>query len=408
MSNHQEYLYRASTKVKNYMNCIIDLAELEDIVNSLKTTLRQRQPEIVKSCLTKVVENGFASNSDITDIFYYSDNRLDTNVHVTSVERWCEIFSIPLQCYYRRPQGNESFVWGSTGVSTEDLAELLIMIERIGYSIDPLPLITMLLPKLVGRAYVTDAELSILLYEKKRHKMDSIFFRVKSDDKGEGHRKQKLKTATGYKVEVILNKYGKPVQLTIKAPKHRLKPDPKLTVCEACGYEWYRGDPESSAAHRKEHKKRLKYLDPKPNRRFCKGSQDQDDLFPVTANSPRWVHGEIYLRALAFKRELKYDFVQWSYSKYDIDPNDRGYLFINSDNVAVGACAFRLIANEISSYWSLQWVWITPTYRRSGILTKHWKTLRQFHGDFSLENPVSDAMVAFVSKNGDQNLLNIV
>ena len=389
------------------MNCTIDLAEMESIINSLKSTTGQRILEIEESCLTKVVENGFADYSEIEDIIYGSDGSLFLSRNRISVKRWCEIFLIPERYYYRRPQANESNALRRAGISAVDLADMLINIERVGYSIDPLPLITKLLPKLADRAYVTDTELDILWYKVQRHKMPSIFFRAESDEKGEEQRKQKFKTATGYKVEVTLNKSAKPFHLNIRSPKYRSKPDPKLTMCELCDYEWYRGDTESSAAHRKEHKKRLKYLDPQPNQRFCKGSQVHNGLFPVTANSPRWVHVEIYLRALAFKRELKYDFVQWVSPEDNPDQNDHGYLFINSDNVAIGACAFRRIENGIKSFWNLQWVWITPTYRRSGVLSKHWKMLRQFHGDFGIERPISDAMVAFVTKNGDRNLLDI-
>ena len=48
----------------------------------------------------------------------------------------------------------------------------------------------------------------------------------------------------------------------------------------------------------------MKYLDPKPYRRLSKANQDQDGLVLVTSNSSRWRHGVIYLRALAFKRNL--------------------------------------------------------------------------------------------------------
>ena len=159
--------------------------------------------------------------------------------------------------------------------------------------------------------------------------------------------------------------------------------------------------------HRKEHAKRMKYLEPKPNRRFSKEAQSQDGLYLVTTNSKKWIHGEIYLRALAFKRELQYDFIQWDNSTGDPDPDVHGYLFINPDNVVVGACAFRLCEyeDEDMPIRRLDWIWVTPKYRRSGVLTRRWKTLWQRYGDFRLEPPVSAEMVAFLNKHGDQKLL---
>ncbi len=387
------------------MSYIISLAELEAIVHSLKKSVRQRQPQSVETLLTAAVNNRFASSSDIKDIFYYSDERLDTLRQVIAVDRWCEIFSISVCDYYEQPRRNQSFFSGSEGLSAEDLAYLLISLERTGYSIDPLLLVKSLSARLNNYSFVTDVELNILLYEKNRHKTESLVFSVRPDEIGSGSREEQFKTATGYKIEVIWNEDAKPIELTVKAPKYRSRPAPQLTECEICGDKWYRGDPDSSASHRREHTKRLKYLDPKPNPRFSKERQELDGLFPITANSSCWIHGEIYLRALAFRREFQYDFVQWDSPKGDSDPYVRGYLFINSGNIAVGACAFRWREYDGKALWGLQWIWIAPKYRRSGILTKHWHNLRQLHGDFHLEPPVSDAMVAFVTKNGDQSLL---
>ena len=387
------------------MDYIISLAELEAIVNSLKEFIRQRQPQSVESLLTTAVNNRFASNSDIEDIFYYSDDRLDTLRRVISVKRWCEIFSISVQCYYEQPRRNQSFFTGPAGLSAEDLANLLMSLERTGYSIDPLLLVKSLSARLNNYSFVTDAELNILLYEKNRHKTESLVFSVRPDEIGSGSREEQFKTATGYKIEVIWNEDAKPIELTVKAPKYRSRPVPQLTECEICGDKWYRGDPDSSASHRRQHAKRLKYLDPKPDPRFSKERQEFDGLFPITASSPQWRHAAIYLRALAFKREFRYDFVQWGSPTGDSDPYVRGYLFINSGNIAVGACAFRWREYDGKAFWGLQWMWIAPKYRRSGVLTKHWHTLRQLHGDFYIEPPVSDAMVAFLTKNGDRNLL---
>ena len=390
------------------MQCTIE--ELKAIVDSLKTPTRRDHPETVKSCLEKVMQKGFAAMVDVGDVFYYSDERLEQIRNVVPAERWCEIFSIHVQDYFRRPQRRESEVWGSTGVSTEDLVHLLINIERVGYSINPFMLVTKLLPKLVESSYVTNSGLSILWYEKRRHKMDGLFFSVKYDERGQVRNIEKFKTATGYKVEVTWNEDAAPVQITIIAPKYRKarsKPAPKPTKCEECGYEWLRGDIESSAAHRREHAIRLKYLDPKPNRRINKEVQGQDGLFLVITNSKKWIHGEIYLRALAFKKELRYDFVQWDSSTGDPDSSVHGYLFISTDNVVVGACAFRLCEyeDEDMPIRRLDWIWVTPKYRRAGVLTRHWKTLRERYGDFRLASPVSEAMVAFLKKNGDQKLL---
>ena len=389
------------------MHFTVSPAELECIVNSLKAHIRQSEPQTVESCFTKAVENGFANYSDIEDILYFSDDRIESIYHGISVERWCEIFSVPRRYFYPRPRRKQSSPIGDCGVSAEDLADLLINLERTGYSIDPLSLVTNLSSKLVKRAFVSDAGLNIIRYEKSRHKTPPIFFMVEPVEMGHGRREEKFKTTTGYKVEVTWNNDSRPIELSVKAPKFRSRPEPKLTKCEVCGLEWYRGDPDSSAEHRKEHKKRLKYLDPQQNPRFGKEYQAEDGLLHIIANPSKWMHREIYLRALAFKRELGYDFVQWGGPNGDTDTNARGYLFINPENIAAGACAFRWREYEDKSFWCLQWIWIAPKYRRTGVLSKHWRTLRQLHGDFLVEGPVSEAMLAFVTKKGEKHLLKI-
>lgn len=385
------------------MYCTIE--ELKAIVKSLKSLVRLRRPEIVEECLAKVITNGFADFIDIEDILYNSDERLARISRFVSAARWRELFSICVRDYYRRTTEKQSIFLEYQGISTEDLACLLMNIERVGYSINPLPFVAQLLPKLADRPFVTNLELDILQYEENRHKMDSIHLYVKADEMGQRRNKEKFKTATGYKAEVVWNKNDDPVQLIIKAPKYRSRPAPKSTTCDVCGLTWLQGVKEESAAHRKEHKRHMKYLDPKPYRRLSKANQNQGGLVLVTSNSSRWRHGEIYLRALAFKREFRYDFVQWESPEGDSDPSARGYLFMNPDNIVVGACAFRQREYKDKAVWSLQWIWITRKYRRAGVLTKHWKTLRQRYGDFHLEHPVSDAMVAFLEKNGDKKLL---
>ncbi len=206
------------------MHFTVSPAELECIVNSLKSQTRQSEPQIVESCFTKAVENGFADYPDIQDILCYSDARIESIYHGISVERWCEIFSVHRRYFYPTPRRKQSSVDGDCGVSAEDLADLLIYLERTGYSIEPLSLVTKLSSELADHAFVSHAGLHVLWYEKTRHKTPPIFFMVESDEVGQGRREEKFKTATGYKVEVTWNNDSRPIELVVKAPKFRSRP----------------------------------------------------------------------------------------------------------------------------------------------------------------------------------------
>ena len=131
------------------MHCTIE--ELKAIVKSLKSSIRPGRSEIVEKSLAEVVKNGFANFADIGDIFCYSDDRLERIRQIVPPIRWCELFSIYVRDYYRQTTENQSIPLGFQGISVEDLAYLLINIERVGYSIEPLPLVTQLLPKLAEK-----------------------------------------------------------------------------------------------------------------------------------------------------------------------------------------------------------------------------------------------------------------
>ena len=389
------------------MDYFVSSAELESIISGIKSPIRRRTPHIAEESLLKVANNGYASYSDIEDIIYHSDNRINMLTGVMSLKRWCDLFSVSRRTYYSKPRKQQQSAWGSEGVAAADLALLLIYFERIGYSIETLPLIIALKEDLNRRPFITDSELQVFWYETTRHKSAPVILRVDRNDVGEGWKEEKFKTTTGYKAEVIWNDEEKPIRLTVKGPKYRWRPDPIRTVCDVCGCEWYRGDRESSASHRKEHAKRLKYLDPQPNPRFGERVQGRHHLCLVGTKSPQWMHREMYLRALAFQREFKFDFIQWESLKGDTDPYVRGYLFVMPSSVVVGACALRWREHEERFFWGLQWIWISPGYRRKGILTRHWPALRKSYGDYFVEAPVSDEMMSFLEKYKDTGLTDV-
>ena len=389
------------------MEYYVSSKELESIISTVSSPIRRRTPNLAVERLLHIAGNGYASNSDIEDIIYYSDDRINTLLGVIPLERLCGVFSVPRRTYYAKPGKKVQSTWGTEGISAADLALLLIYFERLGYVVEPLPLIVTLTGDLDRHPFITDSELQILWYESTRHKSAPVVLRVERDMVGHGWKVRRFKTTTGYKAEVMWNDAEQPIRLTMRGPKYRRKPDPIRTVCDVCGWEWYRGDPESSAMHRKEHATRLRYLDPKPHPRFDESVQGRHYLCLVTTESPRWMHKEIYLRASAFKRELKYDFVQWESPRGDTDPYVQGCLFVNPDSILVGACALRWREHDERFFWGLQWIWISPDYRRRGILTRHWSELRESYGDFLVEGPVSEEMIGFLKKHNDMHLTNL-
>lgn len=115
------------------------------------------------------------------------------------------------------------------------------------------------------------------------------------------------------------------------------------------------------------------------------------------------MHREVYVRALQFKREFKYDFLQWegSLKTKNLHLESHAYLFADHTDTCghgavVGACAFWYEGEK----WRIRWIWVCQSMRRSGVLARRWAEFLERYGDFEIETPLSDAMATFVNKHG--------
>jgi hypothetical protein len=217
----------------------------------------------------------------------------------------------------------------------------------------------------------------------------------------------KGKLTSGHRYEVWLGPDDAVYKLEVMAPKYRQVHAPVETICSDCGDRWFRGDPDSSAAHRREHKRRMHVLDPGPLADMLSARLTTNDPELVRSTSPKWKHFEMYERARAFRREEGYDFVQWNSHDGDDDPHVHGFLMSDAEGRILGAISFRWREpQDEPAFWGLQWVWIAPKMRRCGILSNRWSAFRERFGDFVVESPVSQAMQDFLAKHGDTHLMN--
>ncbi|WJS98200.1 GNAT family N-acetyltransferase [Novosphingobium humi] len=381
------------------MTITVSVGTLRDLYGAMledAPTQSCSSPHIMKA----IADDGWALSWQLEDLISLADRRLYSYRHRINLDELGAALGIPKQSVCHRPRsisrGTSLFdAWAAV-----DFANMLISLEMLGFMVDPLPLVELLLPTIRKKGYISHSALEILWYERCRLK-NSITLKAEGAGKLAEIRDHKL--ARGYKADVWIDVDGNPATITVRGPKHRVVKAPVAVKC-ACGLTWYRGDPESSLAHRKEHKRRMVYLDPQPHAQVLK--ERAVGLFDehVDRMSPLWRNKEMYSRALAFKREEGYDFLQWS--TRETDQNTHGFLFADDDGRIVGACAFRYrIYENALSRWGLQWVWIAQPHRRRGVLASRWATLRERFGDFDVETPVSDGMSAFLDKMGDSHLI---
>ncbi|WAC13393.1 hypothetical protein [Dyadobacter pollutisoli] len=313
---------------------------------------------------------------------------------------------------YRSRVAQKEIFWHQ-GMRANDVALFLILLEKIGFECDANYLINLLKPKILAKENkaFTQSELAITTFEKKRHKHGELYLLADSkknlplQSKVAGH----LTTRLGYRLAMKQNADGRIVSIRISSPKQPRDMRETLTVrCADCGEVWEKGDPDSSYAHRQQHKKKMRYLDPQPHRQYLREMQTEQMPALVTWRSPVWKHREMHSRALAFKREMQYDSFQWAAPGQPRDIEAVGYLVTNDKGAIIGAYCFReRIRRDQSKQWTLDWVWICPKYRRMGFLTKQWKSLKDMFGDFAIEPPVSDSMKRFLEKQKDTHLLSV-
>lgn len=349
--------------------------------------------------LQEIAAKGWAMKHEIEDLLMAMDRRLDC-YGAGEPDRLLAMFNLRWGDVAYRPRRLARDVMIFEALPAADCASLLIQLEELGFLVDPAPLTSELLPSLGKRRLLSSAELSVFWYSRTRGRNPPS--RVKPHGAQHGMRPlQSWKTSEGYRVELHGDESGNIVLLEVHAPRFRRRPEPVETVCPDCGLTYRRGDPESSECHRREHRKRMRYLNPQPDVRILEARQSDPDPELVTSLSPPWKHREMYDRAYAFKREFRYDFVQWQSRKGDDDRQAHGYLITDDAGAIVGACTFRWR----ESRWGLQWVWISPLHRRQGHLGRRWQDFRKRFGDFQVESPVSEAMRAFLARKGDSDLI---
>jgi hypothetical protein len=128
------------------------------------------------------------------------------------------------------------------------------------------------------------------------------------------------------------------------------------------------------------------------------GARRPDDLWCVTTRSPLNLRHAVWQLASYFRREFRYDVVQYGFEGRETDKSARAYLWdlVDAGDVvhrAIGACCFRWREySDAPPGWALQWIWLHPFERGQGHLTQAWPYFRARFEDFDVEPPVSMGM----------------
>lgn len=379
---------------------------MQSIWAALNAPMKVGTPYAGRRILERIVQNGWMHHHQLEDLVYAFDPRLIDCWGGVDLDELTETLGYRWVTVMHRPRMQSVMASCGKALSAADAAALLLQLEALGFEFDPSVLIDALRPGITKQKLVTNSELDVFWSPKLRYKK-IVTLEVDERERGFGGIKVG-KFPNAFRYEVWLNDDHTLRSLTVKGPKYRPARPTIKTKCPTCGYTWWRNDPDSSALHRKEHKVRMIALDPQPHDQMIRAQLEEPEPERVTASSPNWKMAEMYRRAWAFKREMRFDFVQWESPEEKPDPDAHGILFSGDDGRILGAVAFRWREPDDKAdppFWGLQWVWVCPQARRSGILAQRWPSLRQRFGDFYVEGPVSEAMRTFLKKQNDEHLM---
>lgn len=365
---------------------------------------RGRRQAYAERLERRLVEQRFITATEFEDLLLAYG--ISWRSHELPFERLSACAEVPLTWCYGRPTRRGGGTVGFQALAIMDAIATLILLERLGLPLDLRPLVDRVWPTLDACKVLGASELEVYWYPKCRGKWPPKCLRTGSQGNAGATRVEHHRTDAGYRLSLWRDASGAAVSLEARAPRHRTPREQRLVVCPDCGLEYLQGDVDSTDAHRREHRLRMRFLRPAPHPRFAAVAHDAPYLVRVTTTSPAWQHREMYERARAFRREFKYDFTQWGSATGDDDAMVQGFLFVLPDARIAGACSFRWREwSNAPSRWGLQWIWFAPGHRRSGLLRTFWPSFREEFGDFLVESPVSDAMMAFLASTGDLRLV---
>lgn len=324
------------------------------------------------------------------------------------IEWLAEQAGIPARSLLYRPQHIGDDAFGFVGLQVADAVGLLVYMEQLGLMVSAALLVDELLPGLETRTLLTEAEHLILTYRLWTGRRLTVLRSTAKRTPVAGS-VETFRSPTGYRYKMV-RQDGRALSLEVRGPKHRELKQESIK-CDYCGLSYLSNTPAETRAHRQIHRRAAQLLDPSPNTRFAKRLAETDKSMIVDSKAPMWMQREVYRRAVKFKREFRYDFVQWAGD--DVNPVKNGWhghLFpAGSDGTIAGACAF---SNERPGpggiEWTLAWVWIAPKYRRHGLLTAHWPGLVELYGNFFIEPPLSEAMQGFVRSHGSDSQMALL
>jgi RimJ/RimL family protein N-acetyltransferase len=351
---------------------------------------------------TKMLRDQGVTITDLGDYALLTEGRYYGRIE-QYIEWLAEQADIKVRSLLYRPAQIGDDAYGFFGFQLADAVGLIIYMEQLGLMVSAALLVEELQPDLANRSLLTEAEYSILTYNLWSGRRLMVIRSTAKRGPG-AETVEKFRSPTGYRYKMV-RQNGQALSLEVRGPKYRELKQESIN-CEYCGMTYLSNTPAETRAHRQVHRRAARLLDPEPNTRFAKLLAENNQPIIVDSQAPMWMQKEVYRRALRFKRDFRYDFVQWAGDDVNrVKSGWHGHLIpAGPDGTIAGACAFSNVhPGPDGVEWTLAWVWVAPKYRGQGLLTKYWPWFIERYGNFFIEPPLSDAMTGFVRSHGTES-----
>jgi hypothetical protein len=198
------------------MKAHLSVGLLKFLADALQKPMSKRENGLYSSVLRHAEREGWVSFADIEDIICETDPRL----YGINTADFASASEIPVRSFFPRPRQADKTVLGYTGFAVPDAAALLISLRRLGFSIDPQPLVDLALPAIRSRSHLTESELSVFWFNKEKDRFSGFSIGA-IDDRPRDLTITEFVTETGYRIELCSNQDGNPWLLSVQSPKRR-------------------------------------------------------------------------------------------------------------------------------------------------------------------------------------------
>jgi hypothetical protein len=192
------------------------------LISALWDALNAPPPNnhIPNMAIKSIVKTGWAAGYQVGDVLEAMDRRVSDRLDSDALQKLSTALALPWRQVYSRPSARSTLATGSIMIAATDLAKLLINLEKLGFAIDPLPLVEALRPAFVKKTYLNESELAVFWFKRERHKSPPIDLISAVAEDRDSTKLTIKRSTTGYTAAYRANKNGA-ISLIVDPPRHR-------------------------------------------------------------------------------------------------------------------------------------------------------------------------------------------